>query len=78
MINKESQRRKIESRQERQKEKAQDMQGKTEEKGRNEEMYVSFREQIATKGRRKKTTEMRIAQFIYAGEISSRDPSVGS
>ena len=41
-------------------------------------MYVSFREQIATKERRKKMAEMRTAQYICAGEISSRDPSKGS
>ena len=39
------------------------------------EKYVSFREQIATKERRKKTTELRSARYICAGEISSRDPS---
>ena len=42
------------------------------------EKYVSFREQIATKERRKKTTEVRSARYICAGEISSRDPSEGS
>ena len=41
-------------------------------------MYVPFREQIATKERRKKTTELRSAQHICAGEISSRDLSEGS
>ena len=41
-------------------------------------MYVSFGKYITTKERRKKTTELRSAQYICAGEISSRDPSEGS
>ena len=41
-------------------------------------MYVSFTEQIATKERRKKTTEVRSARYICGGEISSKDPSEGS
>ena len=41
----------------------------------NKETYVSFRKYTTTKERRKKTTELRSAQYICAGEISSRDPS---
>ena len=41
----------------------------------NKERYVSFRKYTTTKERRKKTMELRSAQYICAGEISSRDPS---
>ena len=41
-------------------------------------MYVSFRKYKTVKERRKKTTELRSARYICAGEISSRDPSEGS
>ena len=41
-------------------------------------MYVSFGKYITTKESRKKTMELRSAQYICAGEISSRDPSEGS
>ena len=38
-------------------------------------MYVSFREQIETKERRNKTTEVSSGRYNHAGEIFSRDPS---
>ena len=41
-------------------------------------MYVSFREQIATKEKKKKMMEVRSAQYICAEEISSKEPSEGS
>ena len=41
-------------------------------------MYVSFREQIETKIRKKKATEVRSAQYICAGELFSKDRSEGS
>ena len=41
-------------------------------------MYVSFREKIRRKERRKKTTELRFVRYIFAGEKSSKDPSEGS
>ena len=44
----------------------------------DKEMYVSFRKYKTTKERREKTTELRSAQYICAGEISSRDSSEGS
>ena len=41
------------------------------------EIYVLFRQQITTKERRKKTTELRFVRYICAGEIFSRDPGEG-
>ena len=38
-------------------------------------MYVSFREQIETKERRNKTTEVSSGRYTHAGDIFSRDPS---
>ena len=49
--------------------------GKVEHRNRKRLKMYSFRKQIATKDRRKKTTEMRSARYICAGEVSSRDPS---
>ena len=38
--------------------------------------YVSFRKYITAKERMKKTTELRTARYICAGDIASRDPKV--
>ena len=39
-------------------------------------MFDLEREQIATKERRKETTELRSARYICGGELSSRDPRI--
>ena len=41
-------------------------------------MYVSFRKYKTTKERRKKTTKLRSARYICAGEVSLRHPSEGT
>ena len=75
MIIKENQRRKIED-------SKKESRTQTKKDRRRKRMFRIFKDRQrkykTTKERRKKTTKLRTARYICAGEISSRDPSEGS